>query len=75
MEESSGFQPGGTDAAASAGEPASGIVKRCVCGCSYDRLAWAELTLLGVQHGPREELELRLCRGCGSSIAIKAARP
>ena len=50
------------------------VIKRCECGCAYTAREWAKLRLLGLQTGPRDDLELRLCGACGSSIATRARR-
>ena len=45
------------------------ILKKCACGKSYTRNAWAALDYAGQQTDGEYNYELRLC-ACGSSLAV-----
>ena len=47
-------------------------IKTCGCGRSFALAEWQALRFIGViQPGDNEWAELRLCSGCGSSIAVR----
>ena len=51
--------------------------KRCACGQTYDLSTWRELVSIGEVDNGREvgeRLELRNCKGCGSTMAWEIGR-
>jgi hypothetical protein len=57
---------------------ASPVVKSCLCGISYDVGTWSELERVGDKPSTIDGevwLDLRLCRGCRSTIAVEVEAP
>ncbi len=53
---------------------ASAVMKRCACGEVFTREQWSDLPFIGAMTGARgEQMELRNCTSCGSTIAVPAA--
>jgi hypothetical protein len=58
--------------------PVDAVVKTCRCGRAYDTEWWSLLPLVGyvgaASGDEKQVLEMRNCRGCGSTLALDMPR-